>query len=388
MKEKKDIKKHFKKFQVILIIIVLLVVWFALLYVFSTILPKLGHPIFNFLSVLYCDSLSGVVIVLAIIMGILISLRKEGDASDIKRMLRGGLLIAAAWIVIINLFSVSKDYEAVLIQGKKPSRMAYKFHILQDAISGETKVETFPVDQVIPFINEYHVSSGRGHSGSDITTYYIVYESEEKGKFASLESWQVWKYVEWIKERSDTIKIEYYVHSGIIKTIDGIDKNDRKALFDGMAKIEEDLRLQAEREELQKQKLNEQETKRYQIIKQSVGKNIEDVRQELEVENIPFIHNVKYISSLRFACNTIAFWDNEDVYVVRDNLEEEMIPVPRVELGMSKEEIIAVLTGAGFTYECDTFQCSLHEKGTLHTIRFGGGELVPKGYKVRFSIDE
>lgn len=44
--------------------------------------------------------------------------------------------------------------------------------------------------------------------------------------FASRESSEVWEYIEWIKEHKDTIQIEYYVHSGIIKTIDGIDRND------------------------------------------------------------------------------------------------------------------------------------------------------------------
>ena len=74
--------------------------------------------------------------------------------------------------------------------------------------------------------------------------------------------------------------------------------------------------------------------------------------------------------------------------MVVDHSEEQMVQMPKMKNGMTKENVIEALTEAGFTYECDSFSCEMHGKGRLHTIRFGGGKWVPKGYTVWFSIDE
>ncbi len=42
----------------------------------------------------------------------------------------------------------------------------------------------------------------------------------------------------------------------------------------------------------------------------------------------------------------------------------------------------------GFAYEWDLFSCGMHGTGDLHTIQFGDGQWVSKGYTVWFSIDK
>ena len=388
MREKKDKTGKKKKIKEWAIAILAIIVWLCIGYVFMNVFPEIGHPFFYFLSVLYDDSLRIAVLLFLVLAGVLFSLRKEGGREESKGILKIFFLIAGVWILIVNLFPVKDEYESVLIDGKTPSKLSYKAHILQDACSGETKVETLPVEKVSAFRSEYSVGGGRHSSSRRITTYFIGFETEENGTFASRESGVLWKYVSWMKENTDTIQIEYYVHSGMIKTIDGVDKKDIDGLSANIVAVEEALKLQAEQEELLKRQEEKKAGIRYRIMSESVGKTLEEVKEELEAEDIPFIHEVNYISSQMYECNVIAFSDNEEVYVVRDNLKEDMIPVPKLRLGMTKEEVIATLTEAGFDYEYDTFSCSMHRSGELHTSHFGGGELAPKGYKVWFSIDE
>lgn len=388
MREKKDKTEKKKKMQEWSIAIFVIVVWIGIGHVFLNIFPEIGHPFFFFLSVLYDDSLNIAVLLFLGLSGVLFSLRKEGGREESRGILRLFFLVAGVWILILNVFPVKDEYESVLIDGKTPSKMSYKAHILKDAFSGETKVETLPVEKVTPFRSEYSIRGGRHSSSRRITTYYIGFETEENGTFASYESGVLWKYVTWMKEHNDTIQIEYYVHSGMIKRIDGVDKRDIDGLSARIVEAEEALKVRAEQEELKKRQEKEKAGKRYQIMSESVGKTLEEIKKELEAEDIPFTHNVKYISSQMYECNVIAFSDNEEVYVVRDNLEEEMIQVPKMQRGMTKEEVIATLTEAGFSYEYDTFSCSMHKSGELHTCHFGGGEWAPKGYKVWFSIDE
>lgn len=382
MREKK------KNFQEWVIAILAIVVWLGIGYVFLNIFPKMGHPFFYFLSVLYDDSLRVAMLLLLILAGVMFLLRKEGGREEMRGLFRFFFLVAGAWILILNLFPVSKAYEEVLIDGKTPSKMLYKVHILKDAFSGETEVETLSADKITPFSSGYRVKGGRHSSSRRINTYYIEFETKENGTYASYESGVLWKYVTWMKEHTDTIQIEYYVHSGMIKSIDGVDKRNIDGLSARIVTVEEELKLRAEQEQLQKIQEEKKETRRYQIMSQSVGRTLEEIKRELEAEDIPFTHTVKYISSQMYECNVIAFSDNEEVYVVRDNLEEEMIQVPKMRHGMTKEEVIVTLTEAGFTYEYDTFSCSMHRAGELHTCHFGGGEWAPKGYKVWFSIDE
>lgn len=166
-----------------------------------------------------------------------------------------------------------------MIDGKTPTKFSYKAHILQDAISGETKVETVPADKVTAFRSAYSVRGGRHSSSRRVTTYYIGFETEENGKFASHESGVLWNYVTWMKEHTDTIQIEYYVHSGMIKNIDGVDKRDIDGLSERIVAVEEALKLQAEQEELQKRQEEQKAGRRYQIMSQSVGKTLEEIKK-------------------------------------------------------------------------------------------------------------
>ena len=230
MREKKEKKEKKKKLKEWAIAILAIIVWLCIGYVFMNVFPEIGHPFFYFLSVLYDDSLRIAVLLFLVLAGVLFSLRKEGGREESKGILKIFFLIAGVWIVVSNLFPVKDDYKAVLIDGETPSKFAYKASILKDALTGETKVENLPVEKVTPFRSEYYVSGGRNSSGSYHTSYYVKFETEDGRLFASYESPEVWNYVVWMREHRETIQIEYYVHSGILKTLNGIDKNEGEAM--------------------------------------------------------------------------------------------------------------------------------------------------------------
>ena len=216
-----------------------LVVWFGIGYLVLEVLPGIGHPFFYFLSVFYEDSLRPVVLFFLILYGVTLPLRRRGRKEEVRRSFRRFFLVACLWIWILNSFPVKGRYESVLIDGEKPTKLSYKAHILRDVLSGETKVEELPAEKVTPLRAEYDAdeSDEKGR-----TSQYVKFETEEGGVFASYESLEVWNYVFWMKRHGEAIPIEYYVHSGMLKSINGIDKNDSETLRKETRKLEEELR--------------------------------------------------------------------------------------------------------------------------------------------------
>ena len=70
---------------------------------------------------------------------------------------------------------------------------------------------------------------GMGKRASRHDVYYVKYNTGNT-EFSSIESEEVAVAVEIITKVNGTIEIEYYPHSGIIKSINGIDKKDTDSI--------------------------------------------------------------------------------------------------------------------------------------------------------------
>lgn len=347
---------------------------------------KTSHLAFYFLSVFYRDSLLGGLGILSLVLYFGISMKKDHASFNLWKFLGGLGLIAAVIILIMNLFQVSDRYGGVLIENETPSKLDYKYAILRDVFGQETKVVDIPSAEVEVYVQSYSYKSGR--STERAYAYYMAFETADRKCYASLESEGFRICINELKELKDSIQIEYYIHSGIIKSIDGIDKNDDETLMEYIALCTEEVKRQKDQEEAEALRLKELEKEGIMIMAESEGKDITQVLQQFEELGIPFDYEIKYISSQMYEIDTIVLKVMGEVYVVEDNEKEDLLPIPRVALGMTAEEVSKLLTEAGFSYECSTYSCDLHEKGTLHGFQFPAGTLVPKGYRVGFSVDK
>lgn len=150
---------------------------------------------------------------------------KNGEKGDIGRRCAIFGIAAAVLILIINLFPVTGKYKFVITNGKKPSKIEYKMDLLADMFSPTEKV-TVTADMVDVCMGTYR-RIGRRTRRQDV--YYVEYISGDT-KFASIESQSAATYIQLITEFKDTTVIEYYPNTGIIKSIDGFDKNDTETL--------------------------------------------------------------------------------------------------------------------------------------------------------------
>lgn len=355
----------------------------------SNLYQEKGSLTCYFFHVWYSDSLNVVLFFfLTIILGSYVFVRHE-ERSDLKGTLLTFLVIALVYIFFVNIFGVSKQFDDVLIDGKSPSKFVYKHNIFLDMINGDTKLQEIPVENIETDINHYTIGSRR--SRGSYNSYYVKFELDNE-KYSSLETYALSVYIDKLIEYKDTILVEYYPHTGIIKSIDGIDKSDTQKLARYVGQIESDAKKEIQRQEQEaiekEEEQRENEANEYKVLSNSIGRNFAEVQEELSLLNINPTFELIYISSQMYDINAIAYYNDDILYVVKDNLSEDLIAFPRLDAGMTREQIIEILTDAGFSYECDEFECDNCGKGRLHTKGHGTGEYIPKQHKVWFSVDK
>jgi len=195
------------------------------------------------------------------------------------------------------------------------------------------------------------------------------------------------------------ITIEYYNNSGIIKKIEGTSIHDYEEIINKFnllieQNIEETENKKNEEEKLKQEEQEIKKKKEEALIKikqNAIGKNIETIKKELEKNEI-LDYSIKYISSKLYSSGKICFIDNNKLcfYVVKDNKKEEMIKMPNIKVGMTKEEVMKILNASGLKgYISGTSKAYNNEKsGTLKYYAYSPGTLLPKGLAVGFSIYE
>lgn len=370
-------------------VLISFVVCVGLAYIISYLYEQTSNLAFYLLDVWYNDSLTVVIFfLLTVVLGSYVFEKKE-KRRNLKLTLRFFFIFALVYIFFVNIFGVSKKYEDVLISGKSPSKFVYKYNIFMDVIGGKTELIEIPVENISTDISSYVIRSRT--STSSRITYYVILNIDNK-KYSSAETRGLYVCINSLIKNKDKILIEYYPHTGIIKSVDGIDKNDIHELVSHAGKVENEAIKEQQRIEQESIKKEEEEREKsaieYTVLSSSIGKNFAEIEAMLSEKKIPPTYEIVYISSKMYETNTIAFYDDDIVYVVKDNLSEDLIPIPRIVEGMTKEQIINILTEAGFSYECDEFECDSHGRNRLHTKGHANGEYVPRQHKVWFSVDK
>ncbi len=370
-------------------IVIIIAISGGLNWLMSYLYAETGLLIFYFFSVWYNDSLGVVVFFLMVVIFGVYETKKDGEKCNIKKVFLVFSVIALIYMMFVNVFEVSKRYGAVLIDNDTPSRFTYKYNILLDAIEEKTITEAITVDNIKTYTNHYVARSGK--SSRSAKSYYIRFTIGDN-QYSSLESYELARYINMLMSAENTITIEYYPRTGIIKTIDGIDKNDSATLERYAIRTQNEARIEKQKQEQESVKQEEEERANsvieFTILNNSIGKSIEDVEAELTEQNIAPSYKTIYISSQMYAINKIAFYDDDILYIVNDNSHEDLVAFPNIDEGMTKEQIVSILTDLGLSYKCDEFECDMHGTNRLHTKGYSTGTYIPKQHRVWFSVDK
>ena len=312
--------------------------------------------------------------------------------------------------IISNNFSV--NYKK--INNKIISKLSYNIEIIIDILNKETKKIKINSENLKTYNKKIF----------KVTRYYIMYEVNDKDInyiFSSEYDTKIINIIEKLKNCEAKIEIEYYPNSGIIKSIDGIEKFNYELLNERINYLKQkertealiEVQIKSDLEKKKKEKEDEEKKKEYnkyleksklkdEAIKNSIYKNIEEVKEEFDKLEIDY--SIEYISSKKFKVNTIVYnvlFDEDSyirLFVVKDNKKEDMIEFPKLEIGMTKDEVSKILDSVGIEYEFyeDTYSSSGNENvaGTLAIIPIKEAELYPKVKKLKLkcfngkSIDE
>lgn len=310
------------------------------------------------------------------------------------------------FLVALNLFPVSRRFEVVRLNEEKPSRFAYKFAILKDAASRETKIVRGSREDVKAGYYTYNVRSGR-YGTKTTNTYYLAfrdgeisfqsfladrtlvnyYQLSEKILQKGLETDQ-----EWIYEKE--YAIEYYPHAGLLKAVDGCNPYDGESLQTLVDELKVTVAEKEERERQETEALRQEQSRQfsiaYDLFMNGTGRYLSDIEAELAKENISYEYEVVNLSTCHYEPGQIAFYDhpNRTVYVVKDQFGEEMVEVPYFDKKWPVQDIEKVLKEAGITYLCEELDRGEGDvaKKRLYTYYCGPGTIIPKEFVYWFTI--
>lgn len=329
---------------------------------------------------------------------------KGKDKQFQKRFLSGLLVVEIAIFIIVNFFPINKvsnRYSVVNLNGTKPTGHEYMLAVLWDVVAGDTVETTVSSDHISTGKIEYRVKGGRGSSHRG-TSHNISYQ-DDAVSFSVHQPWVAsLNYVQKAKKMKNTFVIEYYVHSGVIKSIDYCGINDEKAFADSERKILEEYsareaeRLEKERLEQERQAAQKKEETRIWAVKfhtlsEGIGKPMEELIAEIEAQNSVMDCEVVYISTKHFDEGTLAFYANIEnvVYVVKDGDAEDMLVIPHLDKSMDLDTIKRTLDEAGIRYTYDdigTTNGTTNGTKRLNTYHCPPGTYIPKDYVYWFSV--
>lgn len=312
---------------------------------------------------------------------------------------------AVLFMLLINLLPVFGISKPVRLNGRKPMGLTYKTALLRDAFEKETVTCTIPREEWEDKLGVLHYTikiSKRRHSGTNnFTFYFLSYTDGEKENRVLLPSLDAYMYVQKKNQaEAEEIVIEYYKHSGALKSLDGINLSDSAALKEKTAQLAEEVKLAVS---LKKSKnANASKTMQavlqslYTVMNKATGLSWAAVEKELtDLLALPeaptgFKYRTEYIRTLHFEPGTVAFVDvaNRLFYVVLDHSDEEMVQVPYFGENETAETIRTLFNDAGVSFRLyvDTTK-PLSEQ----IIRYCGepsGTYVPKDYSVVLAINE
>lgn len=261
----------------------------------------------------------------------------------------------------------------VNIDGKKLSRYSYNYEMLKDVINQQTEKTTLKACDIIT-VNV---------RGDFYVCYTVLKENNKSYQYSSDYSIDIIKLINDLQSLEDEIVIEYYVNSGVIKSIDGFDLNKLVEKVENL-KIKDSSKNTKEQQELRSTISVKDE-----IIQNAVGKKIENVKNELQM-NLINDYSIKYISSKLGGIHDVIFVDKNDFcfYVIGDDNHEEMTQMPNLKQGLKKNEVIKILEKKGLNYKFyqGGYTNDKTKIDTLCSYTYVPGTLIPKGLEVEIGL--
>ena len=192
-----------------------------------------------FFKVLYEDSLMWIFFVLPIIFFYLWDIRKVSKINYKKVCAILGVIVLVVTI-INNCLPVMFKYEAVKINGKRPSKFEYKWNLFIDSF-GYTNTAEIKREDVDRFSGRYQTfGRSRTRSRFNKNSYTMVKFNTLSSSYTVCEESNVSIYIEDIAKYKGSVELEYYPSSGMIKAIEGIERNDTNKLRKYVSELEKE----------------------------------------------------------------------------------------------------------------------------------------------------
>ena len=217
------------------------------IFLFASLIGALldaGYQYYNsirlyFFKVLYEDSLMWIFIVLPIIFFYLWDIRKDSKINFKKVCAVLGVIVLVITI-INNCLPVMFQYEAVKINGKRPSKFEYKWNLFIDSF-GYTNTAEIKREDVDSFSGRYQTfGRRRTRSRFNKNSYTMVKFNTLSSSYTVCEESNVSVYIEDIAKYKGSVEFEYYPSSGMIKAIEGIERNDTNKLRKYVSELEKE----------------------------------------------------------------------------------------------------------------------------------------------------
>ena len=291
---------------------------------------------------------------------------------------RNFFVISLLLIVIPNIVVVQRGIGTNLLN--------FEISIFKDIITDETK--TSKVKNIKTHNSGRYYTRIMGKRYEGYQPAYISYQIEGNTKYYESKSTNaIVNIIYNLKPLEKEIEIEYYNYSKIIKSINGIEITDGDKLKERI----NSLKKLEEKKEISEIELR---TQKYIIRQNSIGKNIQEVKKELEAIDTSDI-SINYINSKYYPVGTVAFVERDGenftlqtFYVVKSNDSEDLTQMPKLKKGMSKEELIQIFEQSELNYKFTIQKSDSSEKGLHLYTPPGTGTYIPKGSIVNVTILE
>ena len=293
---------------------------------------------------------------------------------DFKKIVSTNTIIISLILAII--------YSIINVPINDTNIINYETTVIKDLIENKTNVE-YCTDYKV-YLEEIRrgYGKGKGNPMPFYTAHLSYYIEGNDSRFVSGIPDSVALIIKNnLKYWEKSIEIEYYNNSKVIKAIDGIEISDK----DIIEKLGNRVR------ELSKKNKKDKEDS---IIYNSIGKNIKEVKKELEENGINDV-NIYCINSRYYPIGKVAFvskygddFSLREIRVVEGDETEDLTKMPQLKVGMSKDEIKQKLKECNLDYRFTIIRNDSIEKGLFLYTPPGEGVYVPKGSIVNVTINE
>lgn len=330
-------------------------------------------------------------------------------------------LMFAMWVM-------SSNGNYIKINNVKLSNLEYCINLIEDYKNQKTVSKNVESKKIyVDLDTRYKDKGGRKN------IHNITYSVEKDGKTYTYyfidEDWNLLKNIENLTKVEDEVLIEYYEKTGIIKSIDNIERTNYTELEERVKLLKKNadskelknsdnlsyensaitIDEQSTNKSNNSEKSNENQDeelsknqnsnksinsvnntsnmdvkaleKEVKLLSSTIGKDIQDVQQQLK-DDIVKDYNVKYVSSKMAKINTVVYvsYKNKTIYIVKDDKKEELVKFPKLTVGMEKDDIIDILkeTGIKYNFISSKETDNINKVETLSDIPEEYGRLYPK----------